>query len=131
MQSALTNEDYRVLRLCYQRGGKLMPAELTVKWRAYHDRPGAARVKLNNLVRAGTGQWARTKEHPCGQFILDKSWVQYFDREKSDAFWGNVMVAGGIIVGAFVVAALTSVSGGAAGAAAGGIISAAGKRAIK
>ncbi|HMD55608.1 MAG TPA: hypothetical protein VKJ65_13755 [Phycisphaerae bacterium] len=112
-QNTLTHEDYRVIRFCYERGGKIKPAELTVKWRAYHDHRGAARAKLDYLVSVGVGQWKGTIEHPQAEyFFLNKAWMEYFDNEKSKAFkqnvWGVVAI---VAIGLLTVLAGVSVQG--------------------
>jgi hypothetical protein len=108
-QSTLTAEDYRVMRYCYERDGKVKPAELTVKWRTYHDNRGAARAKLNYLVNAGIGHWKGTPEHPqADYFFLNKAWMDHFDKEKSDKFkikiWG--IVAGIVVCGVVIALAV-------------------------
>lgn len=106
-QPALSQEDYRILEFSYGRGGGVMPAELSHKWRRYHDVPGAARAELDHLVASGAGQWRPTPKHPSGEFVLTKPWMEYFAKKKSDALDHNlnliwIALAGGaaaIIIG--------------------------------
>jgi|SRR5271170_766381 len=76
-QDRLTHEDYRVIRYCYERGGKVKPAELTVKWRAYHDNRGAARAKLDYLVSVSVGHW---KSHIPMPKSREAAWGNYDGR---------------------------------------------------
>ena len=93
----LIAEDYRVIRFCHQHKGTIKPAELTVRWRAYHDHPGRARSKLNALAESGVGLWRGTKDYPNNEFVLNDNWMEYLDHEKSTAFWNQI--AGVLLIG--------------------------------
>lgn len=111
----LNHEDYRVLKLSHQRGGRLMPAELTVKWRRYHDYPGAARAQLNELVKAGAGTWEKSGAHPYGQFVLSQSLRDAFNQKKTDDRWKNIFLIGGLVAGGIFIFALAGpIAAGAA-----------------